>query len=52
MTWIGLPEGFIANQKEHEGFVYRIDNISTGLLHREEELLDKTERQEDREEGY
>ncbi|MEE1913347.1 hypothetical protein [Aeromonas caviae] len=30
MTWKGLPEGFIPNQKEHEGFVYRIDNISTG----------------------
>ncbi|WP_439829589.1 hypothetical protein [Aeromonas caviae] len=33
MTWIGLPEGFIPNQKEHEGFVYRIDNISTGQFY-------------------
>ena len=30
MKWQGLPEGFVPNQKEHEGFVYRIDNISTG----------------------
>lgn len=30
MKWKGLPEGFVPNQKEHEGFVYRIVNISTG----------------------
>ena len=28
--WQGLPEGFVPNQKEHEGFVYRIDNKKTG----------------------
>lgn len=28
--WKGLPEGFEPNKKEHEGFVYRIEKISTG----------------------